>query len=143
MGFKHTPMKIDFKLFKKQRFTLNNILANSEYTFDQGAFTKKQIDALEGIRNLLEALSDEHEDGKKETDFDLMVLLYLKLEFPRYTDKFLLEDNKGKELSDEEYNAAFFEMVDIVREKFLDKEGDDESHANQIVEHYMSDEPFK
>jgi hypothetical protein len=52
-------MNIDLKLLKKQRNHLNNILADDQAI---ELLSKAQKNALQGIQNLLDALSDEQED---------------------------------------------------------------------------------
>jgi hypothetical protein len=64
-------------------------------------------------------------------DLERHALQYLQENYPDYTDA------KVGDTSDEEYNDIFLEMVDDVREKFGLGE-DNESFANEIVEHYMS-----
>lgn len=74
---------------------------------------------------------------RTDDTFELMVLLYLNRRYPSSSDEKLVEQNNDEELSDEEYNDYFFEMVDDVREKFLTSDMD-ECIANSIVETHMS-----
>ena len=66
------------------------------------------------------------------------MLEYLKETYPGYTDAELSKDpdfGEGIE-GDENYNNAFFEMVDDLRRQYLSAEEADS--ANGIVEHYMA-----
>lgn len=77
------------------------------------------------------------EDGKlltsiaDEPGFDAEVLAYLKKKYPHYTEK------KMEGWNDEDYNDAFFEMVDDVRDEFLVENVDNEQIANGLVELYL------
>ena len=73
-----------------------------------------------------------------DKEFEKKVAIYLHKKFPRYTDDLLIVDNGNKELSDDEYNDAFFEMVDDLRKYFEEFKGDGEDWANGFVEDYMS-----
>lgn len=76
-----------------------------------------------------------------DKNLDKRVFAYLGKKFPRYTDELLIKDNKGEELSDEDYNDAFFELVDDVREHFdemNEDKGGNPDIANDYVERYMS-----
>lgn len=78
---------------------------------------------------------------KSTKNLDKKVYSFLSKNYPRVTDGLLVEDNGGEELSDEEYNYYFFELVDALREEF-DEMNDDKGGcgaiANDYVEYYMS-----
>jgi hypothetical protein len=76
-----------------------------------------------------------------DKDLDKRVFAYLGKKFPRYTDELLIKDNNGEELSDEDYNDAYFELVDDVREHFAEMnedKGGNPDIAPDYVERYMS-----
>ena len=76
--------------------------------------------------------------SKPKDKFDAGVAIYLHKKFPRKTDHLLIVDNDNKELSDDEYNDVFFELVDDLRKYFLEFKGDNDDLANSHVEDYMS-----
>lgn len=80
-------------------------------------------------------------DKGSNANNDQAIYDYLQKNYPRYKDDLLVEDNDGVELSDEEYNSVFFEMVDDLRAKFFNKNNDERDVANDFVERYMSDLP--
>lgn len=74
--------------------------------------------------------------NEQETAFDHKVLEYLRNEYPEHTD------SKMGEVTDEEFNFVFFEMVDDLRIQFH-KEAEDmpQEWANYLVERYIHDTP--
>ena len=67
-----------------------------------------------------------------------LMLKYLKSEYPEYTDAKMANDPTydDSEQGDNNYNDAFLEMVDDLRDQYLTDEEQDS--ANAIVEDYMS-----
>jgi hypothetical protein len=79
-------------------------------------------------------------DLSEEERYSLMKQ-YLKENYPNYTDE-KMNGNPDYDDSEEgvyNYNEAFFEMVDDLREKYISSK-EDETWANSIVEDYMSKE---
>lgn len=55
-------LEIDEKLFKKQRKDLDSVMCKTEMAIDEGTMTKAEAKSLEGLRNMLDVISDQLAD---------------------------------------------------------------------------------
>lgn len=65
-------LAIDEKLFKKQRTDLDNVMAKKEMAIDEGTMTKREANSLEGIRNMLDSISDQLAENEQEPTYYLL-----------------------------------------------------------------------
>lgn len=79
MGVYTLKLNVDGTILRKQLKKLVNVICNGEYAIDEGVMTRADLNALEGIRNLIDKACDEiklkdklNKDGQDPKAFNLV-----------------------------------------------------------------------
>ncbi len=130
-------MNIDLKLLKKQRNHLNNILADDQAI---EILSKAQKNALQGIQNLLDALSDEQED-KFPNGFTSWIETHHEV-VSAITIQQQLEEGLSYKVACKKGTGGLYELAEELTDKFEEKYKDAKFDGDffEIIKKFLNEE---
>lgn len=115
-------LAIDKKLFKKQRKDLDSVMAKKEMAIDEGVMTKRETNSLEGIRNLLDSISDQLvDDEQDEKIFPNGFTSWMETHHEvtaGITNQLQMQEGKGYDVACQRGTGGTYELAEELTDKF-------------------------